>query len=74
MNKTDNDRYIFASGIGYQFGSFKVDTGYAYYLFKDSKINLHEDDYPEAKGRGDFSVKTVKAYAHVLLISLSFKG
>jgi long-chain fatty acid transport protein len=69
----DNNRYIFSTGFGYQFGQFRLDTGYSFYLFKDSKINLLESDYPEAQGRGDFSAE-VSAFAHVLLMSLSYKG
>ena len=67
----DNNRYIFATGFGYKFEQFRLDAGYSFYLFKDSKISLSESDYQEAKGRGDFSAE-VSTFANVVMVSLGY--
>jgi long-chain fatty acid transport protein len=53
----DDDRRFFSLGGRYQTAGWSVDAGLLHTRFRDPTLNLQDNAYPEAAGRGDFSGK-----------------
>jgi long-subunit fatty acid transport protein len=49
----DNDRTIISLGAGYGQDNWQIDAALAHYMFKEPKLTLKENAYPEADGRGN---------------------
>ncbi|WP_141733477.1 OmpP1/FadL family transporter [Oligoflexus tunisiensis] len=53
----DDNRRFFSLGGRYQTEGWSVDAGFLHTRFRDPTLNLKDDAYPEAAGRGDLSGK-----------------
>lgn len=53
----DDNRRMYSIGGRYQSEGWSVDAGFMHTRFRDPTLNLEENAYPEAAGRGNFSGK-----------------
>ncbi|SMF05785.1 OmpP1/FadL family transporter [Pseudobacteriovorax antillogorgiicola] len=49
----DNNRTVLSLGAGYGQGNWRVDGAFAHYIIEDPTLNLDENAYPGAVGRGN---------------------